>query len=140
MENKTALSRMFINDKNRCFITLKDHKLNFLITPRIYLLKPEKLGRITKILLDKINLYLRNITEVNQWKNTSGAISWFKNIKMKHNCLFNLILKIFTLQLLRNSNEYKLLKMVRKWYINRKKCYYLTKETREWRKGGTYSM
>ena len=105
MENKTALSRMFINDKNRCFITLKDHKLNFLNTPRIYLLKPEKLGRITKILLDKINLYLRNITEVNQWKNTSGAISWFKNIKIKDNCLFNLILKIFTLQLLRNSNE-----------------------------------
>ena len=66
MENKTALSRMFINDKNRCFITLKDHKLNFLNNPRIYLLKPEKLGRITKILLDKINLYLRNITEVNQ--------------------------------------------------------------------------
>ena len=66
MENKTALSRMFINDKNRCFITLKDHKLNFLNNPRIYLLKPEKLGRVTKILLDKINLYLRNITEVNQ--------------------------------------------------------------------------
>ena len=26
MENKTALDRMFINGKNNCFITLKDHE------------------------------------------------------------------------------------------------------------------
>ena len=85
MENKTALNRMFINDNNYCFITLNDYKPNFLNNPIIYLLNPAKneLGRITKVLLDKINLYLRNTTKFNQWKNTSGAISCFKIIKMK---------------------------------------------------------
>ena len=107
MESKTALNRMFINDNNYCFITLNDHRTNFLNNPIIYLLNPAKneLGRITKVLLDKINLYLRNTTKFNQWKNISGAISCFKIIKMKHDYLFNLILKIFTLQLLRNSYQ-----------------------------------
>ena len=30
MENKNTLNSMFINGKNNCFITLKDHKANFL--------------------------------------------------------------------------------------------------------------
>ena len=58
MENKTALDRMFINGKNNCFITLKDHKENFLSNPKTRLLNPPKneLGRISKAILDKINL------------------------------------------------------------------------------------
>ena len=64
MENKTALNRMFINGKNNCFITLKDHKENFLNNPKTRLLNPAKneLGRISKAILDKINLNLRNPT------------------------------------------------------------------------------
>ena len=60
MENKTALNRMFINGKNNCFITLKDHKENFLNNPKTRLLNPAKneLGRISKAILDKINLNL----------------------------------------------------------------------------------
>ena len=67
MENKTALDRMFINGKNNCFITLKDHKENFLNNPKTRLLNPAKneLGRISKARLDKINLNLRNATKVN---------------------------------------------------------------------------
>ena len=107
MESKTALNRVFINDNNHCFITLKDHKPNFLNNPIIYLLNPAKneLSRITQVLLDKINLYFRNAIKVNQWRNTSGVISWFKIIKMKHNYLSNLIVKIFTLQVLTNSYQ-----------------------------------
>ena len=53
--------------------------------------------------------------------------------------LFHLILKILALQLLRNSYEnasdllkqkYKLHKMIRKHYIIRENCYYLTNNTR----------
>ena len=90
MKNKTALKRMFINVKNRCFTNLKDHKINFLNNPIICLLNPAKneLGRLTEVLLDKTNLYLRNITKFNQWKNTSDVISWFKKIKIKHSCIF----------------------------------------------------
>ena len=90
MKNKAALNRMFINGKNNCFITLKDHKANFLNNPKTRLLNPAKneLGRISKAILDKINLNLRNATKVNQWKNTSDVISWFKSIKNKQNCKF----------------------------------------------------
>ena len=90
MKNKTALNRMFINGKNNCFITLKDHKANFLNNPKTRLLNPAKneLGRISKAILDKINLNLRNATKVNQWKNTNDVISWFKSIKNKKNCKF----------------------------------------------------
>ena len=90
MENKTALNRMFINDKNSCFITLKDHKANFLNNLKTRLLDPAKnvLDRISKVLLDKINLNLRNATKVNQWKSTNDVISWFKCIKNKQNFKF----------------------------------------------------
>ena len=90
MKNKTALNRMFINVKNNCFITLKDHKANFLNNPKTRLLNPAKneLGRISEAILDKINLNLRNATKVNQWKNTYDVISWFKSIKNKKNCKF----------------------------------------------------
>ena len=90
MKNKTALNRMFINGKNNCLITLKDHKANFLNNPKTRLLNPAKneLGRISKAILDKINLNLRNATKVNQWKNTNDVISWFKSIKNKKNCKF----------------------------------------------------
>ena len=90
MENKTALERMFINRKRNCFITLKDHEENFLNNPKTRLLNPAKneLGRISKAILDKINLNLRNTTKTNQWKNTNDLISWFKSIKNKQNCTF----------------------------------------------------
>ena len=55
MENKTALNRMFINGKNNCFITLKDHKAYFLNSPKTRLLNPAKneFGRISKTILNK---------------------------------------------------------------------------------------
>ena len=67
MESKTALARTFINCKNNCFITLKDHKEFFLNNPETRLLNPAKNepGRISKAILDKINLNLQNGTKVN---------------------------------------------------------------------------
>ena len=90
MENKTALNRRFINGTNNCFITLKDHKANFLNNPKARLLNPAKneLGRISKAILDKIKINLRNATNVNQWKNSNDVISWFVSIKNMQNCKF----------------------------------------------------
>ena len=42
MENKTTLDRMFINGKNNCFMTLKEHKENFLSNPENHQLNPAK--------------------------------------------------------------------------------------------------
>ena len=93
MENKTALNRMFINGNNS-----KTRLLNQEIN---------KLGRIDKVILDKINLNLRNATKINQWKNTNVMSSVGSKVLKTSKIvrLFHLILKIFTLQLLRNSYQ-----------------------------------
>ena len=46
---------MFVNGKQNCFITLKDHKSNFQNNPTIRLCNPAKneLGRIKKTILDE---------------------------------------------------------------------------------------
>ena len=79
---------MFVNGSNSCFITLKDHKPNFLNNPKVRLLNSAKneLGRISKSILDRIYTSLRNLIKVNQWKDTREVIEWFKNItnKQKH--------------------------------------------------------
>ena len=76
---------MFVNGKQNCFITLKDHKPNFQNNPTVRLLNPAKneLGRISKTILDKINVNLRNSLHLNQWKNTQEVIDWFKDIDNK---------------------------------------------------------
>ena len=35
VENKEVVNRMFVNGRNSCFITLKDHKRHFLNNPKI---------------------------------------------------------------------------------------------------------
>ena len=65
LKNKEVIKRMFVNGKQNCFITLKDHKPNFQNNPTVRLLHPAKneLGRISKTILDKINL--RNFLHLN---------------------------------------------------------------------------
>ena len=57
---------MVINGKN--VASSKDHKPNFLNNLKTLLLNPAKneLGRISKLMLDNVNLNLRNSTKVNQ--------------------------------------------------------------------------
>ena len=85
IENKAVVNRMFVNGSNSCFITLKDHKPNFLNNPKVRLINPAKneLGRISKSILDRINTSLRNLIKVNQWKDIREVIEWFKNITNK---------------------------------------------------------
>ena len=42
-----------------------------------------ELGRISKTILDKINVNLRSSPHLNQWKNTEEVIDWFKGIDSK---------------------------------------------------------
>ena len=57
-KRKTTLNRMFVNGKNNCFITLKNHKANFLNNTKTRLsnLAKNEFGRVSEIILDKINL------------------------------------------------------------------------------------
>ena len=69
--------------KREAFISLKDHKEKFENNPKCRLINPAKSdsGKISKLILDKVNTHLRTILNVNQWKNTQNVIEWFGNIE-----------------------------------------------------------
>ena len=72
LKNKEALHRLDINEESNCFFTVKDHKENFQNNPTVRLINPAKndIGRISKVILEKINSSLIKQLKVNQWKNT----------------------------------------------------------------------
>ena len=72
--------------KTNAFISLKDHKPDFENNPKCRLINPAKsqLGKVSKAILDNINNDIRSQTQMNQWRNTDDAISWFKSIDDKH--------------------------------------------------------
>ena len=71
-KNNKILNRLEVNEENNCFFILKDHKDNFANNAQVRLINPAKneLGRISKVILDKINLAIREHFSFNQWKNT----------------------------------------------------------------------
>ena len=71
--------------RRQAFISLKDHKENFLNNLKCRLINPAKnnLGLISKQILDRINNSIRSKTNANQWRNTQSVIDWFSNIKDK---------------------------------------------------------
>ena len=66
-------------------ISFKDHKENFENIPKCRLINPAKSdsGKISKLILDKVNTHLRTILNVNQWRNTQNVIEWFGCIEQK---------------------------------------------------------
>ena len=88
--------RLNLEDKIECFakkdsfITLKDHKDNFLNNPTCRLINPTKseVGKISKIILEKVNKEIRAATSLIQWRNSSEVIVWFKQYSKKSNCKF----------------------------------------------------
>ena len=76
--------------RKQAFISLKDHKENFLNNPKCRLINPAKsdLGFVSKTILDRINNSIRSKANVNQWRNTQSVVEWFSNIKEKSSCSF----------------------------------------------------
>jgi len=77
--------RIEVSANRDSFITMKDHKPDFLNNPTCQLINPSKseIGIISKQILDNINKKVINATKVNQWKSTSNTIEWFKAIPEK---------------------------------------------------------
>ena len=71
--------------QNEAFITTKDHKEGFPhhVSCRLLNTSENNIGRISKVLLDKINSAVLSSTKINQWKNTSSVIAWFDQITHK---------------------------------------------------------
>ena len=85
LKNKEAIHRLDINEESSCFFTLKNYKENFPNNPTVRLNNTAKndIGRINKVILDKINSSLIKQLKVNQWKNTQNVIEWFMKIEEK---------------------------------------------------------
>jgi len=68
--------------KQQAFITLKDHKDNFVNHPtcRLINLTKSELGKVSKQILDNIKSKIRKTTKLNQWKSTSDVTKWFTSI------------------------------------------------------------
>ena len=90
LKNKEALHRLDINEESNCFSTLKGYKEKFQNNPTVGLINPAKndIGRISKVILDKINSSLIKELKGNQWKNTQNVIEWFMKIEQKSKCKF----------------------------------------------------
>ncbi|KAJ8027867.1 hypothetical protein HOLleu_29941 [Holothuria leucospilota] len=82
--------RIDIPAKKEAYITLKDHKPNFVAKPKCRLINPAKseLGNISKVILDKCNSKLLAVTKIQQWKNTMAVVSWFSNLANKSTTSF----------------------------------------------------
>ena len=76
--------------KNTAFITLKDHKENFRASLPCRLINPSKseLGKVSLVKLEKVNQALIKHFDLNQWKNSSSVIQWFKGIDNEKDCIF----------------------------------------------------
>ena len=61
-------------------LTRKDHKPKILNKPETRQLNSakHKFDRISKLVLDKINLNLGNANKVNKWKNANSVINYLK--------------------------------------------------------------
>ena len=72
-------------EETEACVTVKDHKKAFLHKLPFRLINPSKSdkGKISKNLLDKINKILILNANVNQWKNSTTVINWFKNLANK---------------------------------------------------------
>ena len=68
------------------FITIKDHKENFLNDPKCRLINPAKsqLGKISKQILQEINKEIREREKLKQWQSTKAVLEWFRDIEYKN--------------------------------------------------------
>ena len=79
MRNHDVYDKIKINGSSACFITLKDHKENFINSPTVRLLNPAKneVERISKIILSQVKNELKNKLLVNQFQSTLNVTDWF---------------------------------------------------------------
>ena len=82
--------RLYCTSKRESFITIKDHKQNFMNNPKCRVLNPTKseLGKVSKQMLEKIISAVKTKSQLQQWKNTDSVINWFNDLKDKQKLTF----------------------------------------------------
>ena len=95
-EDKKLAKELDIEDRvhrtkeNEAFITIKDHKENFRNNTKCRLINPTKpeLGKVSKKILEKKIVEIKEKTKLTQFKNTSSVLKWFQGLKQKHKLNF----------------------------------------------------
>ena len=82
--------RMYCTAKRDTFITLKDHKKQFMNNPKFRVINPTKseLGMISKQMLSEIITTVKSKSHFVQWKNSDATIDWFMKLENKSNLRF----------------------------------------------------
>ena len=85
-QNLPVADRIDKLQEKEAYKTIKDHKDDFpnKIFSRLINRCKSSIGKISKVIVDRINTAVRNNTNINQWKDTSTVIDWFKNISDKN--------------------------------------------------------
>ena len=91
LDAKKIADKLLISDrvdqlqKDEAYITVKDHKESFPHNPSFRLINPSKsdIGKVSKTILDRMNKDTTSSIRVNQWKNSSAVMKWFRNIEKK---------------------------------------------------------
>ena len=85
---------METNIEGNSLIIIKDHKENADSHPTLRLINPakNKLGRTSKLILDKINEKISQKFELNQWENTEVLFGYFKQMENKNLYKFELLI------------------------------------------------
>ena len=81
---------MKMHTTNESYLTIKDHKEEFMSKLPCRLINPAKtdLGKVSKYKVDEICSKIRDITKSNQWKSTSEVIQWFTTLENKDTLKF----------------------------------------------------
>ena len=112
-------NRIYAFSERDAFITIKDHKDNFLNNTKCRLINPAKseVGKISKKILSRVVTSLREMTKLNQWKNSFSVIEWFKGLENKENMTF---LQFDIVEFYPNITEALLIKALNyaKTYVN----------------------
>ena len=74
--------------ETEAYITIKDHISEFPNKIPCRLINPSKssIGKISKVLLDRINEKIILSVTMNQWKNTLAVLKWYNSIPNKTQC------------------------------------------------------
>lgn len=74
-------SRMQKLQTSQAFVLLKDHKPDFATKLPCRLINPAKsdIGKVSKVILERISASLRGLTTLNQWRSTGDVIGWFND-------------------------------------------------------------
>ena len=96
IETKKITDKLKISDRvakikpNEGYLLLKDHKEEFHNCPKARLINPTKmeLGKISKVILERITKEVKTFYKFNQWNSTQEAIEWFQSLEGKGDSTF----------------------------------------------------